>query len=125
MTVDRFMLGIGLLQQEGDLPEDAREVLVQESEAFLRAGGMVTMDLWENLSLESRTAFVVSGTRLRIENAVRIGLASQGQEMACRVMSDADGGQMEITHALNKALDYGEARLRSKKEVSGERLASM
>ena len=75
MTVDRFMLGIGLLQQDGDLPEDAREVLVQESEAFLRAGGMVTMDLWENLSLESRTAFVVSGTRLRIENAVRIGLA--------------------------------------------------
>lgn len=125
MTVDRFMLGIGLLKQEGDLPEDAREVLAQESEAFLRAGGIVTMDLWENLSLESRTAFVVSGTRLKIENAVRIGLASQSKEMACRVMADADGGQMEITHALNKVLDYGEARLRSKKEVSGERLASM
>tara|TARA_Y100000310_G_scaffold340657_1_gene437216 strand:- start:9 stop:386 length:378 start_codon:yes stop_codon:yes gene_type:complete len=125
MTVDRFMLGIGLLQQDGDLPEATKEVLSQEAEAFLRAGGVVTMDLWEDLSLESKAAFVIAGNRLRIENAVRVGMAAQSEEMACRVMSDADGGQMEVTRALNRTLDYGEARLKNRKEVSGERLASM
>ena len=127
MTVDRFMLGIGLLQQDDDeeLSEEIKEVLAQEAEAFLLASGAMTMDLWSTLSFASKGAFILAGTRLRTDMAVKIGLAAQGEKMACRVMSQVDGGQMEITHALNRVLDYGEARLRSKKEVSGERLASM
>lgn len=60
-TIDRWLFRDG----PPEITEATRFILVDAAEAFLRAGGAVTLDLWLELPDVCRSAFVVAGDRIR------------------------------------------------------------
>jgi len=100
MNLDRFMVDCGLAKAEGDLPLDALTVLMEEAEAFLRAG--VPYQLWCTLGPESRAAFVEASNRIWRERCAMIGIASQSELHAAMVQDEESGKEMAARAALDK-----------------------
>ena len=118
--IDRFVMGLGLLDNNGSDFDDSVLLVLQESaEAFLRAGGHLTLSEWEGLGAASRGAFVVGGNRIARERAVLSGLASSSQAMAAQILAANDGGEMQIQQALAQALDAAEARIQDQGQGGG------
>lgn len=109
--IDHFCLGLGLLECDEGLQEEAREVILKNAEAFLRSGGSLSLDDWYGLSSESRAAFVTSGNRLLRERAVLYGLAGQSEHSAAQIMAANDGGDMLISQAIHRVLAVAQERI--------------
>ena len=63
---DKFLLACDIAGIEpADITDSVRNQLTANAEAFLVAGGRLSLDDWAGLSLESRSAFVAAGKRLR------------------------------------------------------------
>jgi len=62
---DDFILQTGLI--EGDFSDEAREVLVDQAEAFLRGGGVVSFDHWKTWNPDTRAAFIKAKQKIDME----------------------------------------------------------
>ena len=98
MTPDKFMLASGLL--DVDLDENARALLSDKADAFVRAGGFVSLDEWAGLSAPSKAALIGAQERLSAERAAQVGLASQGRLDAAEVLSASDDGEAKMSMIL-------------------------
>lgn len=86
-----------------DVTPEVRAVLVEHARMFLDGGGTLTLDDWAGLTGTERAAFVAAGRARAVEQAVRIGRASQGDLAALRVFAEVDGGQAHDDAALELA----------------------
>lgn len=73
--------------------EEAATELTFAAEAFLRAGGSVSLAEWARLLPVERAALTAAGVALAAEAASAAGLASQGPLQAAAVLAPADDGQ--------------------------------
>jgi len=112
--IDSFCLGIDLIEQEGDLPEEARDVILQNAESFLRSGGTLILDDWYGFSPDTKSAFVTAGNRITRERAVLSGLASQSDNYAAQIMAANDGGDMLVQQAIQSVLRVAQKRIEGK-----------
>ena len=79
-----------------DLAEKSPEAfarMVSEAVDFLRAGGVVSLRDWCELSEPERGAMVEAGNVVATERAVAVGLASQSPQAAATVAKAVDGGE--------------------------------
>ena len=67
--------------------------IAAEAYDFLRAGGSLSLSDWLALSDQSAAALVAAGNRIRVEQALRSGLAARSREGAAAVSSEVDGGR--------------------------------
>jgi len=117
-VIDKMLLDLDMVECPTEFTDEIVARLVQEAEGFLRAGGEVSWEFWVGLSVDSRAAFICAGDRLRLENAVAIGLASTSPKTAASMMEAIDGGDLQIKMALKGALDHAQRRLEpTQKEV--------
>lgn len=75
-----------------EVPDDVAAALVRAAEAFLRAGGAVSLRAWLRLSGPERGALVAAGDRVRADLASASGFASQGPLHALAIQGVVDGG---------------------------------
>ncbi len=66
--------------------------LVSEAVDFIRAGGVVSLRDWCELSEPERGAMVEAGNVVATERAVAMGLAAQSPRAAAEVAKSVDGG---------------------------------
>lgn len=95
-----------------------RQILAQEALNYLQAGGVVLPENWLMLSSLERAALTAAGRRLQVEQAVRIGQATQGDLAALRVRGEVDGGLAHDDAALQAAVK-GLARARREAHAPG------
>ena len=117
MNLDRFMITSGLAVVDGDLEEEARELLVESAEHFLRAGGTVTLTEWEGLSMDSRSAFVTAGDRQRALAAYLFGAAARSKAEGLAILSTADGGDQLVRELLEKTTEIAADRIEAKRPL--------
>jgi hypothetical protein len=117
MTLDTWILSLGIAKVEGDLDEDSREVLVASAENFLRSGGAVTLTEWRDLSDDSKAAFVTAGDRLRAVEAYMHGSASRSRTQGLAMLSKADGGDQYIRELLVKTTQIAASRIEKTRPV--------
>lgn len=117
MNLDRFMIASGLASVEGELEEEARELLVESAEHFLRAGGALTLAEWEGLSSETRSAFVTAGDRQRAMGAYLYGSAARSKAEGLAILSVADGGDQLVREMLEKTTEIAADRIEAQRPV--------
>ena len=114
MVIDRVMADMKLGIMDGDIPAGAQRVIRDGAEAFLRAGGMVTWELWSLMSDVTRAAFVEAGNSIAAEWCVMAGLSAQGPQQAAAIMASCDGGDMQARMILKQAADRMEKQMNGK-----------
>ena len=93
----------------GEATADLRPILTEHARFFLQGGGQLALADWASLDELERAAFAAAGRRLRVEQAVRVGLAAQGDLAAMRVQAEVDGGQAHDEAALSAAVRAAKA----------------
>lgn len=83
------------------LDDDAYSILVESLRHFLKAGGVVTWDLWRSVTNQTRAALMHAGELVESERAAKYGIASQGQMEAAIVLQEVDGGDLRTQVALD------------------------
>ena len=92
----------------GHPEEDAAyAALVRTAEAFLRAGGAVSLADLAGLLPEERVALAVAAERLAADRAAALGLAAQGPLGAAEVLAAVDGGAARRRVLLERAAAGG------------------
>lgn len=117
MNLDRFMIASGLAVVDGELEDEARELLILSAEHFLRAGGSLTLGDWEGLQAESRSAFVTAGDRQRAIAAYLYGSAARSKSEALAILSDADGGDHYVRELLKKTTEIAADRIEKTRPI--------
>lgn len=90
MILREFCLRLG--ESLSDEDQVMLPILVEFSAEFLHAGGTITLQDMRTLAPVEFMALAAAGRRLRIEQAVRIGHASQGPLEAATALESVDGG---------------------------------
>jgi len=75
-------------------PEE-RVMLVEDSEAFLKCGGTITLKDWEVLTAIRKAALCVASDKLRAEFVAAVALSVRSVEQAAEIFSVADGGKLK------------------------------
>lgn len=88
-----------------DVPEAALPQLVAEGVDFLRAGGVLSLAEWADLSPAEKSAMVEAGNVVAAERAAAIGIASQSPAAAARVAAVADGGESSRALSIGTVLE--------------------
>lgn len=115
--IDTWTLSLGLLSEEGEVSDDARLVMIEAAEHFLRAGGMISLAEWSTLSEESKSAFVTAGDRMRAISAYSQGIASRSRADALAMLAQADGGDAFIRALLEKTAMVAADRIQAKRPL--------
>jgi len=102
--VKLFRIAFDHDQAREEVTPEVRAVLVEHARLFLAAGGTLTLEDWADLTQPERAAFVAAGKALAVEQAVRVGKASQGELAALRVFAEVDGGEAHDAAALEVAV---------------------
>jgi hypothetical protein len=120
MNTDKLMVWVGLAPTEGipisgEPTEGDASALCDGAEAYLRASGMVTPELWGSLSELSRAAFVAAGNLIRKEHAADIGMATRS-DIAAMALTDPEGAFDALATSV---LDAGVKRMAAKASEGG------
>lgn len=107
-----------------ELPEEAASRLVAEAADFLRAGGVLSLSDWCDLSVAERVAFVRGGQIVATERAVAVGMASQGPAGVAAAVAPVDGGDAVRALSLEGALGAVAGRLQVEGPIPAEGLPS-
>lgn len=87
----------------------AAAALVRTALSYLRAGGWLYLEDYEEMLPCERSAFEAAGTALAAETAAATGLAAQGLFAAAGVYAAADDGkareEIALSAALSRAVD--------------------
>jgi len=101
VEIDRFVLFCFHPEQTQEVGDGEKAVLEANAELFLRAGGLLTFELWASLGSESRAAFVNAGDKLWRERCGSIGLAGQSEVHAISMIDQEAGCDAMARKALN------------------------
>lgn len=112
MMIDRIMADLKLGIADGTISEGAKSAIRDSAEAFLRAGGVVTWDLWVSMESETKAAFIHANELIQTEHSVLAALASFGPDQAAQILSAVDGGDMQIRLALKRTADQMMERMK-------------
>lgn len=82
----------------------ALHVMRKTAEAFLRSGGVLTLEDFCELTADERAAFEVAGATVAAEGAAAMGLAGQGALGAACVLAETDDGDARIRVLLEQAI---------------------
>lgn len=115
--IDRFLVCAGILNMDQELDDETRGLLVYHAEAFLRAGGNLSLSDWEVLSEESRASFVAAGNAIERERAYMVSVMMRSRLDAMHVMAQDDDGEELVGSHLHAAMDAAEDKLRSRKPI--------
>lgn len=105
------LLGAAGIKPEIDieLSDDAAENLQEAAQAFLTAGGVVSLAEWARLTTASREAFVAAGLERDGDRLLRMTAAMAGPQAAAEAIAHLDGGdaarQLAVDAAAKKAAD--------------------
>tara|TARA_R100000789_G_scaffold3926_2_gene7607 strand:+ start:65 stop:439 length:375 start_codon:yes stop_codon:yes gene_type:complete len=116
-VIDRLLVDLDLIQTDDDLGEEAQIAMIGGAEGFLRAGGIVTWDFWVSLGDASRNAFIIARQRIKNHEIALSALANSSRSFALELMSQVDGGEAKMYHAINRVLDHAENKLRGNQPV--------
>lgn len=106
MKLDKIILDCGLADMNGQkLSDEALAIIIDNAEAFLRAGGVITWDMWSSMSDETKAAFLTAGQRIRVETCYLTGLCAQNIDSALEVFSKLDGGDAKVRMFLEAAVN--------------------
>lgn len=104
--IDPLLASIkGLLAVTVEVTPDLEELVFEEAELFLRAGGTVDLDLWTRLSQVSREALARAGDSIRRCQAGLTGLATQGPQVARSIAEGEDAGDFKVRTALDASIN--------------------
>ncbi len=78
--------------EPGELNEEQLQIIMVEAEAYLRASGIITPEVWLSITTVEKAALVTAGNRIRVSDSVNTGEAAQGLEGLMNVQSELDGG---------------------------------
>ena len=78
-----------------DLPDISR---------FMEAGGTPSWAEWQEMSTETKAAFVAVARRQRVEGAIRTGKANSGPHGMLEVVAEIDNGQALEAALLSEAV---------------------
>ncbi len=81
--------------------EALHEALLEASEAFLAAGGVITLGDWQTLSTDERAALTAAQKKRDITLACLHGIAAQGPDENARLFAEVDGGDTFVASALD------------------------
>lgn len=98
-------------QIEMELPDEQLEILLTQADAFLRAGGHVSLSEWLELTAIERSAMMVAGDRLAFQNAALTGQASQGPDGLAETIAPIDNGETREAIALTRAAEAAALKL--------------
>lgn len=98
---------------EPEIADDDKEELALLAEDFLRAGGVLSLDDWKELSSDERSAFVTGGDSLRARIAVEQKMAMASVDSCGEVAAKYDSGQMTRSIILERALDLASEKVRT------------
>ncbi len=85
-------------------------VLADIGEAFLRSGGVVSLDEWRSLEQIERAAMVEAGNRLRREQAVLISGAIVDSQFRAQLQGDEAEASEFLREAVERAVEEIEVR---------------
>ncbi len=81
------------------------KTLTTLTEHMLLSNVSMTAEEYKSLGPDSRKAFVKAAENLRIQSAVKVGLASKSAEAAAEIQRPMDDGFMAGQLSLNKAVE--------------------
>lgn len=84
---------------------DDAVVIADMADAFLRAGGALSVADWDAMSSDAKAAFISAGNLIRREQAALTGLAATNKAYALEMLADVDGGEAKIEALVNDAAD--------------------
>lgn len=90
--------------------ERLEELLRDNAERFLLAGGTITLETWNGLTEGSRNALALAGEDLRVGMAAAIAIAIQSPQVAAMSASGMDDGDVRVRLALVASGDRCEGR---------------
>lgn len=114
--IDAFILTTGMVPSDS-LDDEAMEILVSHAEAFLRAGGVLSISDWGALTEDSRSAFIAAGNAIQRDKAVLLSKTLQSPTHALYIKSQNDDGEELVSHALSLAMKSAEERLRNGRPI--------
>lgn len=113
---DRFREALGILPDQGEVPEEVAGLLEAHAERFLRGGGTVSLREWARMTTAERAALTVAGSRLRAEIASATGFASSAPAAALAVHGVIDGGRLASEIANHVAIDDAARKIAAERE---------
>jgi len=116
-VIDRFILSTGIVACDQEFDADAVEILIAHAEAFIRAGGHLSLSDWEGLSEDSKGAFVAAGNAVERDRAFMLSTAFQSRNHALHIAAENDGGAELVSEYLRAVMDVAEQKLRNGKPI--------
>jgi hypothetical protein len=87
------------------MTNEEMELLCDEMEAFLRAGGTFNYSEWATLDGNTKAALIVAKQRIRDEETLMLATALSSHEGFLKAKAQLDGGHAWIQYNLNRAVD--------------------